>query len=561
MQTPIRSEREGTFVEKPLENKAFERLLTRLGGDTLSFPHPVEKLEVVQTHISIVLLTETFAYKIKKPVSFPFVDYSTLELREKFCHLELDLNRRLTEDIYLEVVPITRVGTRLSIGGAGQPVEYAVKMRRLPDDRRLSRLLETGGLPESFWSRLANRLAFFYGNASKGPAVSKWAELQVVAEDWRQILDQLEFFPPAILNPSLWKRLDVLSEENLDQKKGRISLRTKTARDGHGDLRMEHIYYFPDNPEPRDIAVIDCVEFNPRYRCCDPLSDAAFLTMDLETGGYKDQAVLFSHEFLKINGVNSNYLVDFYTAYRHLVRGLVRGLQAQDPEESPQNQDRARKKAHLHFLLALGKMEKPERKPCLILLGGLPGTGKSSLARHFSGKEEFRVFSSDVVRKELTGSPLISRPGAGFEKGIYKPEWTEKTYASLLQRTGESLLKGERVIVDASFTSEAWRKHFENLANSLGIPFLFFVCMVSHETAERRLSEARHFGSDADMGIYRKMAGKWDPPSSELGTLFLNTERPLQINLSEINRTLEQKGLTKSVPLRPVGIDKNFLHF
>ena len=543
----------GCPVEKPMEGQAFEHLLSRLGGKILSFPYPVEKLEMVQTHISIVLLTESFAYKIKKPVSFPFVDYSTLELREKFCRLEIDLNRRLAADVYLGVVPITREGTQLAVEGAGEIVEYAVKMRRLPDGNRLGSLLEKGSLPENFWAKLADRLAFFYGNAAKGPEVSKWAEIKAVSEDWRQILDQLVFFPPDLLDPALRKKLGALSEITLDRKKGRIDLRSKSARDGHGDLRLEHIYYFPDKPEPQDIAVVDCVEFNPRYRCCDPTCDVAFLVMDLETAGYQEQASLFTREILKTGPETSNHLIDFYIAYRHLVRGLVRGFQALDPEEPSLNQLRAWEKAHLHFLMALQKLEIADRKSCLVLLGGLPGTGKSSLAKHLAGKAGFHIFSSDTVRKELAGQPLDSRPGMTFEKGIYKPEWTEKTYDTLLLKAGEALRRGERVLVEASFSREEWREMFLNLAREWNVPFLFFICMIGHETADRRLSEVRQFGSDADMEIYRRMAGRWEPPSPQLGALFINTERPLQANLSEISRTLEQRGLVSTAEFHTAG--------
>ncbi len=537
-------------MEKPMENRAFEHLLSRLGGETLSFPYPVEKLEVVQTHLSIVLLTEAFAYKIKKTVSYPFVDYSTLEKRLDFCQKEVELNRRLAQDVYLGVVPITLVGNRLSLEGVGQVVEYAVKMRRLPDDRRLSRLLEGGVLPEIFWTKLAYQLTRFYRNAPRGPEVSKWAEPLAVMEDWRQVLNQLREFPSFLLEPSLREKLTALAEEALDHKKGRIALRAKAARDGHGDLRLEHIYYFPDKPEPQDLAVIDCVEFNPRYRCCDPLSDTAFLAMDLEAAGYKDQASLFTKEFLKMTGEATDHLVDFYVAYRHLVRGLVRGLQAQDPEESPQNQLKAGEKSHLHFLLALAKLEPSAKKPCLVLLGGLPGTGKSSLAKHLAEREGFIVLSSDAVRKELSGSSFDSKPGTAYEKGIYKPEWTEKTYDNLLLRAGEALRRGERVLVDASFLKEEWREMFLDLAKEWRLPFLFFVCMIYHETADKRLSEARHFGSDADMNIYRRMAGRWEPPSPDLGTLFLNTDRPLPVNLAEIHQTLVQRGLAEKETVR-----------
>ncbi len=533
-----------TILERPVNNLVFERLLTRLAGNTLSFPHPAEDLKVLQTHISIVLLAGDFAYKIKKPVNFPFVDYSTLNKRRDFCQLEVDLNRRLSENLYLGVVPITRLGGQLSMEGRGVVVEYAVKMRRLPDDNRLNCLLEKGSLPGDFWGNLATRLVHFYREAARGPEIAQWGDFISIQEDWEQILAQLTLFPPEILEPSFLEKLGTLARENLTRNKTLISKRTPKTRDGHGDLRLEHIYYFPGESKPGKLAIIDCLEFNPRYRCGDPLLDIAFLAMDLENSGFRRESRIFTGEFMKKTADSEGIqLMDFYTAYRHLVRGLVRGLQAREEDVSEQEKETAANKSRVHFKQALIKLEKPGLRPCLILLGGLPGAGKSTLSHQLVQRENFQVFSSDSVRKELAGQPLDSKPGTGFEKGIYKPEWTEKTYQALWSRAESALQRDQRVLVDASFWNQASREHFLNLARGLNLPFLFFVCMISHETAEKRLSENRHFASDADLGVFKRMAARWEPPSPELGTLFLNTERPIEVNLSEIHRVLGEQGL------------------
>ena len=520
-------------------------LLSHLGTEKLSFPHPVDDLKVVQTHISIVLLAGPFAYKIKKPVHFPFVDYSTLEKRRNFCRLELDLNRRLTEDLYLEVVPLTRNGNILEVGGKGVPVEYAVKMKRLPDDRRLGQILRSGNLPQGFWEKLAYLLVRFYRNAAQGPEVSRWAQVKAVEEDLREIFQQIREFPAKVLHPVLRQRLEFLATRSLEAQKGRIEKRAPLAREGHGDLRLEHIYYFPRESEPRDIALIDCVEFNPRYRCCDPLADIAFLLMDLEAGGFGAEAQRFKQVFHTVSGEVEDGLMDYYVAYRHLVRGLVRGLQCLDKEAGSEESEEPRDKARLHFLKALSKLDEPGGRPCLVLLSGLPAAGKSTLAEQLVLSENFQTFSSDATRKELAGRSLESEPAIGYQKGLYKPEWTEKTYSALLERAATALRRGQRVLVDASFSRQAWRERFQNLAKELGVPFLLFACTIGHDKARQRLSEGRHFGSDANLEIYGKMAEHWERPTPELGTLFLNTERPLGVNLSEIQLILEEKGLSK----------------
>ena len=540
-------------MERPVLNSAFDHLLTRLGGETLSFPQSAADLRVLQTHISIVLLAGDFAYKIKKPVHFPFVDYSSLEKRRRFCELEVELNRRLSPEVYLAVVPITLNGNTLEIEGKGAAVEYAVKMRRLPDNRRLGSLLERDNLPEEFWARLVARLNRFHQGASQGPQVSTWATPRAIEEDWRQILDQTAHFPPEILESTRHKRLEVLSLAALGKHRGQLEKRAKLARDGHGDLRLEHIYFSPEKAEPQDLAIIDCLEFNPRYRCGDPLGDVAFLAMDLEAAGFIPQSRLFAREYLKTASNDAVPLMDFYVAYRHLVRGLVRGLQAQEADSNPEDRSLAAEKARLHFRLAAEKLENPRQRPCLVLLGGLPGAGKSTLGGEMARSEGFHILSSDAVRKELAGQELETENLVGYEKGIYRPEWTERTYEELLRRAESGLKAGQRVLVDASFSRESLRENFWELARNLRIPFFFFICMVSHETTDKRLSAPRRYGSDADLDIYRQMASHWQTPSPFLGTLFVNTERPLEVCLGELHKTLAQNGLSSAQPdLKPV---------
>jgi len=284
----------------------------------------------------------------------------------------------------------------------------------------------------------------------------------------------------------LGERLEILALGAFESQKGRIEKREGAAREGHGDLRLEHIYFFPDQPSPQDLVMIDCVEFDPRYRCGDQLLDIAFLVMDLEALGFKEEAREFALAFMKTSGeLSTDHLLDYYTAYRHLVRGLVRGLQALGRDASPESRSAAKLKAQRHFLMALGRLENPEKRPCLVVLGGLPGTGKSTLAAKLSQMDGFQVFSSDLTRKELAGQPPESRPAVGFEKGIYHPDWTEKTYCTLFERARDALLRGGRALVDASFWQESRREGFFKLSRELGVPFLFFICLPTTETATK----------------------------------------------------------------------------
>jgi uncharacterized protein len=528
-----------------LKNPVPGLLPPHLSAENLSFPQGASNLKALQTHISIVFLAGDFAYKIKKPVRFLFVDYSTLEKRRAFCEKEVELNRRLAPQVYLGVVPVTRQGNRLSFEGEGEAVEYAVKMRRLPDENRLNRLLEVGRLPKGFWETLVDRLVSFYGEAARGPEISHWAEPESVEEDWSQILSQIRNFPPEILDPGLWSKLEYHFQEEWNRLMPWIENRIGRAREGHGDLRMEHIYCFPGEAPPGDLAIIDCVEFDPRYRCSDPMLEIAFLVMDLEAQGFSQEASLLSYSWISKTRDEDGDLLAFYTAYRHLVRGLVRGLQAQEAEIPPADQQKAADKARLHFRMALSKLAPPEDRPCLALLSGLPGTGKSSLSRSLEKDDGFQALSSDFLRKQLAGLPPSTQPPAGWNQGFYTPEWTDKTYAALLAKAEEGLLRGQRVLIDASFWEQSRREPFFQLARRLKLPFLFLVCRAPEKIIRERLQKTERYGSDADFGVYQRMAESWQEPPADWEALNLDTERPLPETLREIERALARLNLSR----------------
>lgn len=532
-------------MEQSVINPDLKSFPPNLAAKTVTFPYPVTDFQVIHTHISLVLLAGDFAYKIKKPVRYPFVDYSTLEKRRGFCRREVELNRRLAPDVYLGVVPVTRSGDGLSLEGAGEPLEYAVKMRRLPDAQRLNRLLEEGKIPDSFWPHFVERLVSFYDNAPRGPEVSVWAEPGAVEQDWDQILFQLGGLLPTLLAPGLRNKLREAFHQAWDWQRPWIESRVDKAREGHGDLRLEHIYYFPNETPPRDLQIIDCVEFDPRYRCGDPLLDIAFLAADLETQGHNREIRLLSRAWMDLFRDEDGALLSFYTAYRHLVRGLVRGLQADESDSAPSDREKAAGKSRRHFFMALQRLAQPEARSCLVLLSGLPAAGKSSLAWELERQEGFKVLSSDLVRKELAGFPSHSRPTPGWNQDIYTPSWTDHTYSALLERARAGLLNGERVLVDASFWEQSRREPFRRLAQELGLPFLFFTCRTDAETARERLKKNERFGSDADWEIYQHMAGLWQDPPSDWEAVGVVTEGSPQESLREIRRILGKHNLSR----------------
>ena len=357
--------------------------LTASLADASAYPHPVDVVEVRHTHISVVFLAGSFAYKIKKPVDMGFVDYSTLERRRHFCAEEVRLNRRLAPEVYLGVVPVTCRENAIRLEGTGEVVEWAVKMTRLPDDATLRARLGRGELGTGALESLARRLAEFHAGADRGPRIAAGASFDSVARNARENLDQAAPQVGVTLSQPVFDRLRSLSERMLDGLHGLIDDRAarEIPRDTHGDLRLEHVYWFPEREPSSDWVVVDCIEFDDRFRYADPIADIAFLAMELTIQGYGDLARVFTDAYLRAAGdTDGRALLPFFRAYRSMVRGKVRGLKSMDPQVPEPDRAEARDLARAHWLFALTELEDLCHRPGLVLVAGLPGTGKSSLA-------------------------------------------------------------------------------------------------------------------------------------------------------------------------------------
>jgi predicted kinase len=241
----------------------------------------------------------------------------------------------------------------------------------------------------------------------------------------------------------------------------------------------------------------------------------AFLVMDLVFHGRRDLARAFAAAYLQAAGAgHADVLLPFYTAYRAVVRAKVDGFKWLEPEVSAEERQQARSRAQAYWLLALGELEEPGRKPCLVLVGGLPGTGKSTLAEDLAEHAGFQVIRSDVVRKELAGLAATTQAGNEFEQGLYSPERSEQTYTECLRRAQASLGEGKRTLIDAGFRTETSRKLFLQAARALAVPGLFLHCRLDAEVARQRLAARRGDASDADWAIYQRLAGQWEPPAT-----------------------------------------------
>ena len=324
-------------------------------SDPAAYPDKVERVKVIQTHISVVALAGKFVYKVKKPVKLGFLDFSTLEKRKYFCAEEVRLNRRLAPTVYRGVVPIVATASGVRVEGAGEAIDYAVKMERLPEGASLHDCLQRGEVDRAAIESLARKIAGFHRQADRGPLIAAFGRYNVVARNARDNFEQSRSHIGVTISRTVHDRLRTLTEEALERWRTLIESRAACGipRDAHGDLHLDHVYRFPDRAPPDDLIVIDCIEFNERFRCADPIADSAFLAMDLVHHGRRDLADAFVAAYFDASGDRDGAdLFPFYMAYRAAVRGKVEGLEVFEAEvpETERNaaRDRARRTGFWH---------------------------------------------------------------------------------------------------------------------------------------------------------------------------------------------------------------------
>lgn len=449
-----------------------------------AYPEPTTTVTLIQTHVSWIFLTDTFAYKIKKPVSFSFLDFSTPQQRQHYCEEEVRLNRRLCKDIYVGVVELKLDGQRPNFCEQGNTIDYAVKMKRLPQNKMLDKMLADGRLSLDIIKRIAIKIRRFHESADTSPAISHFGSLDTIKFNWMENFQQMAQFENNIISRhehgliQTW--VNNFMESHADIFEQRLQL--GHIRDCDGDIHLENICV------DDDIYIFDCIEFNERFRYSDTIADLAFILMDLDVNSRRDlsDALLSAYYEGEIDTTLAS-IIRFYKIYRAFVRGKVLSFQCIDPDISEIAKAEARHKALMYFRLIRGYIELPKLPLTLFITTGLMGCGKSTLAKQLSFELGIAMYNSDIIRKELNEIPPGTRVWEEYGKGIYSKSQSEATYLQLAQLARLSLSSGRSTIIDASFRLNSDRKHFAEIARQFHAKFVILKIWCSESIQKDRL--------------------------------------------------------------------------
>ena len=466
--------------------------LIRHLGDPACYDHAAGPVRVIETHISYVLLTGEFAYKIKKPLDLGFLDFSSLDKRLHVCCEEVRLNRRLAPAVYLDVVPITGSPAAPRVNGAGEAFEYAVKMRQFPPDATLDRLDAQGGMTTRHVEAIAAAAARFHlQDCERAAADSPWGSPENV---WRPVAQNFLQIAPRLDAAADRRQLDALQAWSETEHAGLAPLMAARKRNGfvrecHGDLHLGNLAWVDDQ-----LLVFDCLEFNPELRWIDVQSEVAFCYMDLLQRGHADWAWLFLNIWLEQTGDHAGLaLLRYYAVYRALVRAKVAAIRTGQTAGAERDAAFAELRALLNLATTL-------TRPLTVRLDithGLSGSGKTTVTRALMQTPGAIRLRSDVERKRLAGLDALAKSGSGVGQQLYAADATRRTYAHLARLAGEIVDAGWPVIVDATFTARWQRDLLHEQARSLGVAFHILDFPVPVAILRERISQRARAGGDA----------------------------------------------------------------
>ncbi len=575
------NEKEDFYGLGDITNIDFTTMLSMLTHpEAFPFALPGDRtITVIQTHASAVVLAPELVYKLKKPKNFGFFDFSTPSLRRHFCAEEVRVNRRFAPHVYLGVAPVLvfsggrfRFGHTFAPDEAPMPgtileegvvVDYAVVMVHLPDEAMLESLVRAGTASAPLLKEIAQHVAAFHATSLTDEHIASFGNLEVIRGNWEENFAQMRPYVGRTLDATTFDQIAGYIYRFMEQRSSLFASRISEGRirDCHGDLRLQHVYILEGETAdtarqlPR-LAILDGIEFNERFRYSDVTCEVAFLTMELEAASHCDLACAFVEGYVAESGDQAlRELLPFYSCYRACIRGKVLSFQVDEPEVPTVQREAARWQAMSLFELAASYTSGPTR-PTLMLIGGLMGTGKSTLAATLQHEMGWTLFSSDTIRKRLAHVDPAEPHANAFGQGLYSQQWTARTYDALLTAARVALAQGRSVLLDASFLCRANRQAAARVARAYDAHILFVECTCPKEIALKRLAqrwkvrigackgavEEASRASDARPDLYEAQSAVWDAyiPDEEPGMewIVVMTARPLAVSCEQVYEVL-----------------------
>lgn len=504
------------------------------------YPHPVASLSLRETHISWVFLTGAFVYKVKKPVELGFLDFTSLARRAHYCRQEVILNRRLSQDIYLDVVPVTAKNGGFQLGGDSLAVDYVVRMRQLSSEAALKRRLPGHGVDAAVIDRLAGTLARFYETAATGAGIDTMGSADSIAGNCQENFDQTGDAAGRLFERLAWEVVAAATRGFLANRSALLCKRVADGRirDGHGDLRTDHIYL-----TSKGIQIIDCIEFNERFRYGDVACDLAFLAMEMDSEGFAHEAAALIDAFVRHSGDLQLYaLLDFYKCYRAMVRLKVNCLRLAQ-ENVGQAERAAGREAIGRYLSLAYRYAVRFSRPVLWVVWGQVAAGKSTVARGLGETLDIGVLRSDVLRKQLFDRAARDDTVAAFGEGIYSLQASALTYGKLLRLAQAEVEQGRSVVLDATFSRRKRRREALRLSAETGAAIVFVECACPEATIRQRLSERADSreASDARLEHYEALKAAFEPDDElpERCRIRVDGEQPVAAGLQRIFARLQ----------------------
>lgn len=474
-----------------------------------AFPHEAFEFKIIETHISWVVLTGQYAYKIKKPVNLGFVDYTSLEKRHEFCDTELSINRSLAPELYIEVVPIT-AGDHPQISGKGKVIDYAIKMHQFDQSRLLSNVHREEGLSKAIVQSLADQIALFHERAEKVDEQSAFGTPEQVMLPVRDNFKTLLELEPSKPYADKIKKAQIWAEQQFEILQFLIKRRKEQqhVKVCHGDIHLGNIVLLEGAPR-----IFDAIEFNDDFRFLDTMNDVAFLCMDLDHKGYSNLSKYFANLYLEHSGdYEGALLLNFYKAYRAMVRAKVSVFQILGLADHQTAQKEALEKDLVEFLdLALTYQK--TTKPSLTITFGASGSGKSFQTEKLMTEENTIRIRSDVLRKQMFDLDPYQPCPKPLNAKVYSQETTRKVYQTLSDLTRTLLTHQLNVIIDATFLKAWQRALFIHLSEELHVDFKILVFDHDKEKLESRIEQRlkTNDSSDADAAILEQQLKAVDP--------------------------------------------------